>query len=224
MAIAEKAFESAIMEFVFYSDFEIAVRSKSGVITFDLRSMSSTRIWSVQAAAIAGMDGYLACIVNKSNPHVLLFENETVQSWRLPTDTEAKAVHLMKDQTGMTIGVIDEDNFLWNIGQYTPPEIKERVVTSIARPVVKEVEEKKVVDIKKDKTKQILEILAMPSHQIPNLDDVSINVFDVLLEKRVDERPEDILVHMEEIDLVDDVDAVPLSMQDIAKLRHMFLE
>jgi Cdc6-like AAA superfamily ATPase len=97
-------------------------------------------------------------------------------------------------------------------------------VTTIARPVVKEVEEKKAVEIKKDKTKQILEILAMPSHQIPNLDDVSINVFDVLLEKRVDERPEDILVHMDEMDLVDDVAAVPLSMQDIAKLRHMFLE
>lgn len=220
--VASKEFEHEIVSMSFIDDCNVAVHVKNGIALFDLRSLSVTQMMFVQPNHMHADRGCVAFVINRAQPKVVLYEDGEMKSWQLPTESDARAIHVVKDKGVIRITVIDSDNFIWSVDQYGSVESPEVKITTISRAKPQEIVPRAPVVLEEDKTKLMMELLEFPSHQIPTSQQLCEAMFGIVLEKR--EEPEAVTVHVEcnDIGEAGDVPAVKITPQDLGKLKQMF--
>ena len=220
--VATKQFEHEVLSISFVDDCVIVVHVKNGVALFDLRSLSVTEMMFVQPNYMHAAKGCVVFVVNRAQPKVVLYEDGAMKSWQLPTESDARAIHVLKDKGGIMITVIDDDNFIWSVEQYGSIETHEVSIPTISRGKPQEIVPSVPIALEEDKTQQIMDILEFPSHQIPKSEKLCETVFDIVLKKR--EEPEATTVHLEcgEIEEEVEVPVVRITPHDLNQLKQMF--
>lgn len=151
--------------------------------------------------------------------------HEDMKCWELPTTAKVKALNINKDdKDNISIIAIDDCNFIWMIDEYGIAEVQEERIKQITPVKPKEVEPQNRVEIEEDKSKLILDLINIPSHQIPQIDDLCAEMFGLVIEKRDDiQLPATIAINEDEIgEEIEEVKPLNLSPQDKEKLRLLF--
>lgn len=217
----EYQFEADIVSISFINDCEILVHTKSGLAIFDLRSVSISTFIYVHAAICNACANCYSFVVQKEQPIVVLNQNNVMTSWQVPTKERIKAMNLIEDKNGLRVVLVDEDNFIWSVEHFEPVE-KEFKLTTITAPQPKKLLTKSKVELKTDKTKEILSILDVPSHQVPSISDLCDAMFDLFIEEKKQEDVANVTIKIDEPEESQEVDTVPLSTQDMIQLRNFF--
>ena len=220
--IATKQFEHSIVSLSFIDDCNLAIHLKNGIALFDIRSLSVTQILFVQAHFVHADRGCLAFVSNRSQPKVVLYEGGEMKSWQLPTESEARAIHVQNNKSGICITVVDADNFIWSVDQYGALEQKVVQVTTIPRAKPHDITPRVPVLLEQDKTKQIMSLLEFPSHQIPTIDQLCESMLGLVLEERRGMEPVSVSVDCSTCAEHSSVPAVRISPHDLSRLKQMF--
>jgi hypothetical protein len=229
----------------FLNDSEVVVRTRSGLTVLDLKSQSAMKRLFVAADCSDSCQGVTAFVVNRDQPLVVLVRGDCTRSWQLPTESCVHCVHVTNDKLCVRITAVDDENVIWSIEEYGAvegaaegkagavegKEGKETKLTAIVGSPRRQpaVVGTKVsarvgvgVEVKVDRTRQILDMLSVPSHQIPRIDDVCEAVFGLLMEDVRREEGHDVVAGVDEvveIDEVDEVEAVSLNDVDLTRLK-----
>ncbi|OHT12697.1 hypothetical protein TRFO_17416 [Tritrichomonas foetus] len=221
-----KMFDSIIVSSCFLNDTEMIIHSKDSIATFDLRKLAVTKRIFAQAACCSASDNCISFVVNKNQPIVVLNVEGDMKCWQLPTSAHVSSLNVVRDPVkGVEVSAVDADNFIWliYIEQFGRQESKENRITAITPVKKKEVKVLPRVDVGEDKTKHIMELVGVPSHQVPQIDDLCAAMFGLLIERRSEEKPTTVMVELDEKETENEVvDPVELSAQEMAKLRQFF--
>jgi hypothetical protein len=217
--IADQQFSCGILSAAFTSDYEIVVSIETGVSLFDLRSFSVTSHYFARPDCLAACGGAFAFAINGPQPRIVLSADKGMKSWQLPTVSRVRAIALTADKSGVRIGIVDEANVIWSVDEYGTLQEKEARLTTIASTPVERVQPQEKIAVKVDRTRQILEFLTFPSHQIPGISDLSPAFFGILLDKRP-EPPATSVAIPADFDVVDEsIGAVILTAPEMARLK-----
>ena len=220
--VATKQFEHDVVSLSFIDDCNVAVHLKNAIALFDLRSLSVTEMLFVQPSFVHAEKGCVAFVINRSQPKVVLLEDGNMRSWQLPTEADARAIHIHKDKGGIRITVIDTDNFIWSVDQYGSLEKKDVQITTISRAKPQDITPRAPIVLEQDKTKLMMEHLEFPSHQIPSIQQLCESMLGLVLEPRHDSEPTSVHIECTDADEPAAVPAVRLSPHDLSKLKQLF--
>ncbi|KAH0790502.1 WD repeat-containing protein 75-like [Histomonas meleagridis] len=220
--ISQKVFEYSILNVYFMNDYEVIIHSKIGILTFDLRSLSITKKIFAQARCCSADENCYAFVINKEIPIIILYANGEMKSWNMPTNgTPIRAIKVLNESTGIRIVAIDNDNFIWSIDQFGP-ETKEIKRATLPQLKPREIVKPKQIEIKVDKTQQIIELLDVPSHQIPPIDDLCAALFGIVIDEKKEEEIVSVPIKCQEVDELREIGACALEANDISFLRSFF--
>jgi hypothetical protein len=206
----------------FMSDYEVLVRTRTALTVFDLRSLSPVRRLFVAADCADARGGAAAFVVNRKQPTVVLISGDAARSWQLPTESVVNCVHVTNDKFGIRIVAVDEENVIWSIDQFGAPQEEQPNFTTIIRaPRKQPAVVPAVVEIKVNRTQQILNMLAVPSHLVPRIDDLCHAVFALLIEEKRRDEGKDVVVGADEILELDEVRAVSLNPVEMNRLKQI---
>jgi hypothetical protein len=217
--VADAQFGCAIISAVFTRDLEMVIGLENGVSCFDLRSLSVTDHYFAHPDCIAACPGAFAFAVNGPQPRIVLSVGPGMKSWQLPTTAAIRACHISPDKAGLRISIIDEENFIWSVDEYGTIEERTVKLTIIPKAQVERPETKEKVAVKVDKTREILDLLSFPSHQIPKIADLCPALFAILLEPREQPEVASIAIPVDEEVVDETIGAVPLGAAEMAQLR-----
>jgi hypothetical protein len=222
--IADKQFNCGIVSATFARDIEIVVSLENGVACFDVRSFSVSTHYFARPDCIAACSVGFAFAVNGSQPCIVLSAGGDMKSWQLPTVKRICAIHITTDKTGIRISAVDEANFIWSVDEYGAIEEREVRLTTIAPARVEKREPREKVAVKLDRTREILDLLSFPSHQIPKIGELCPALFAILIDPPLQTEVTSTVIPQLEEDIVDEeIDALTLAAPELARLRAILV-